>query len=328
MRRRPRILCLGGAVIDRKLQAFQLIRPGTSNPARGTLGFGGVARNVAENLARLGAEVRFASCVGDDPAGSALVDHLAALGVDVGSVRTVKGAATAEYIALLQPDGSLHVAAADMAILDRIYGPLVDEAMASARHADWLFADCNAPAEVLASLAGQARESGIRLALDVISVPKAMRLPLDLTGVACLFLNRDEATALLGGQGDAKAASGEPAALAAALRARGAATVVLTLGADGCMADDGAGPVHVVAAPTAVVDVTGAGDAMIAATLLALGHGLPLAGAVHFGTIIAARTVASPLSVDDTLSPALVDAFLSGETSGPPLLPSAEGPRP
>jgi hypothetical protein len=67
---------------------------------------------------------------------------------------------------------------------------------------------------------------------------------------------------------------------------------------------------------------------MIAATLLALGHGLPLAGAVHFGTIIAARTVASPLSVDDTLSPALVDAFLSGETSGPPLLPSAEGPRP
>ena len=328
MRRRPRILCLGGAVIDRKLQAFQPIRPGTSNPARGTLGFGGVARNVAENLARLGAQVRFASCVGDDPAGAALVAHLAALGVDVGSVRIVEGAATAEYIALLQPDGSLHVAAADMAILDRIYGPLVDEARTAARDADWLFADCNAPAGVLAGLAGHARENGIRLALDVISVPKAMRLPQDLTGVGCLFLNRDEAAALLGGEGDVQSVSGGPAAMAAALRARGAAAVVLTLGADGCLADDGTGPVHVPAASTVVVDVTGAGDAMIAATLLGLGHGLTLASAVHFGAIIAARTVASPLSVDHTLSPALVEAFLAGGMTGLALPPFAEGHRP
>jgi pseudouridine kinase len=322
MRQRPCILCLGGAVIDRKLQALQPFRPGTSNPARATLGFGGVARNVAENLARLGAKVSFASCVGDDPAGSALVDHLAALGVDVGSVRTVRGAATAEYIALLQPDGSLHVAAADMAILDRIYGPLVDEAMAAAHHADWLFADCNAPAEVLASLAAQARDSGIRLALDVISVPKAMRLPSDLTGVGCLFLNRDEAAALLGSREDA------PATMAAALRARGAAAVVLTLGAEGCLADDGAGQIHVPAVSATVADVTGAGDAMIAATLLALGHGQPLAEAVHFGTIIAARTVASPLSVDDTLSPALVEAFLAGEVSGRTLSRFSESQRP
>jgi sugar/nucleoside kinase (ribokinase family) len=67
---------------------------------------------------------------------------------------------------------------------------------------------------------------------------------------------------------------------------------------------------------------------MIAATLLALGHGQPLAEAVHFGTIIAARTVASPLSVDDTLSPALVEAFLAGEVSGQTLSGFSESQRP
>jgi pseudouridine kinase len=326
--RRPRILCLGGAVIDRKLRAVAPILPGTSNPARGTLGFGGVARNVAENLARLGAEVSFASCVGDDPAGAALIAHLAALGVDVSSVLMVEGAATAEYIALLQPDGSLHVAAADMAILDRIYGPLIDDALVSARDVDWLFADCNAPAEVLASLAGEARARGIRLALDAISVPKAVRLPRDLAGIACLFLNHDEAHAVLGGPGGGPAGPADPAAMAAALRARGAAAVVLTLGPDGCLADDGTGPVHVPAAATTVVDVTGAGDAMIAATLLGLGHGLALVQAVRFGTSMAARTVASPLSVDHTLSPALLDAFLSVPASVPTPTLFAESQKP
>ena len=59
-----------------------------------------------------------------------------------------------------------------------------------------------------------------------------------------------------------------------------------------------------------VVDVTGAGDAMIAGTLHGLGRGLTLADAVRVGTRIAARTVASPLSVDAGLSPGLADGFI------------------
>ena len=47
-----RVLCVGAATVDRSFRSLDPIRPGTSNPGASTKGFGGVARNVAENLAR------------------------------------------------------------------------------------------------------------------------------------------------------------------------------------------------------------------------------------------------------------------------------------
>jgi pseudouridine kinase len=301
----PRFLCLGGAVIDRKLRALEPFRAATSNPAHGAINFGGVARNVAENLARLGGRVGLVSCVGDDPSGHALVGHLAALGVDASGVRVIAGASTAEYIALIEPDGTLHVAAADMAVLDNIYGPLVTDTLAAASTADWMFADCNAPTDVLARIIVHARTTGLRLAIDVISTPKARRLPDDLRGVGCLFLNLNEARAVLGSHtSDVKAMAGQ-------LVARGAGMVVLTMGADGALLHDGVQVRHLPVEATKVVDVTGAGDAMIAGTLLGLGRGLDLSAAARLGSHVAARTVASPLSVDPDLSPALADQVIA-----------------
>ena len=46
----PSIICIGGAVLDRKYKAKAELAPGTSNPVSGFRSFGGVARNVTENL--------------------------------------------------------------------------------------------------------------------------------------------------------------------------------------------------------------------------------------------------------------------------------------
>ena len=51
------VLCAGGAVVDRLLHLHAPAVPATSNPARAAASYGGVARNVAENLARLGVDV-------------------------------------------------------------------------------------------------------------------------------------------------------------------------------------------------------------------------------------------------------------------------------
>ncbi|TIW31830.1 MAG: winged helix-turn-helix transcriptional regulator, partial [Mesorhizobium sp.] len=45
-----RMICIGGAVLDRKYHAKKDLIFGTSNPVDGYRSFGGVARNVAENL--------------------------------------------------------------------------------------------------------------------------------------------------------------------------------------------------------------------------------------------------------------------------------------
>ena len=88
------VVCVGGATVDRIYRAQDALRSGTSNPVTSRRGFGGVARNVAESLARLGAKVDLISAVGDDGNGRAMTAHLAELGVNVGHVQVVPGFVT------------------------------------------------------------------------------------------------------------------------------------------------------------------------------------------------------------------------------------------
>jgi pseudouridine kinase len=286
----PLVVCAGGAVADRK---YHLVGPpegGTSNPARGSSAHGGVARNVAENLARLGVPVRLVSRVGDDDAGRALKARLAAAGADVTHVATTPGFDTAEYVAVLDPDGDLVIGVAAMDVFTAISASDLDRALAD--DADWLVLDCNLHPSVLAH--GVA--TGPRVAVDAVSTAKVARLPGDLTGVDVLFCNGDEARAYL------PHPVADDADAAAHLVAAGAAAAVLTCGADGLVVADATGARVHPAVPAEVVDVTGAGDALVAGTVAALIAGRDLDAAAMAGARLAALTVASPESVRSDLA--------------------------
>lgn len=83
--------------------------------------------------------------------------------------------------------------------------------------------------------------------------------------------------------------------------------MVLTRGREGVLVADGRGVCAVPAVPAQVVDVTGAGDALVAGTLLALLAGRSPAEAVGLGTVVAALTVQSEHSVRPDLSARLVE---------------------
>ena len=298
------VVCVGGAVVDRKYLLAAPARPGTSNPATAVLADGGVARNVAENLARLGIAVRLVSAVGDDEGGRGLLAGLADAGVDTSAVAVVPGEGTAEYVAVLTPDGDLELGVAAMAVLGRIGTAQVDAAWPPS---GWVFADTNIGPDVLRHVLDRARAAGggVRVAVDAVSVPKAGRLPPRLDGVDLLFCNADEARALLA---RADARQDDPAELAGALVAAGAAAVVLTRGAQGAVLAQGGHVLAVPAVPAHVVDVTGAGDALVAGTLAGLATGLPPAAAVGRGTLVAALTVAARRTVREDLAAALAAA--------------------
>ncbi|WP_162820495.1 carbohydrate kinase family protein [Microvirga calopogonii] len=304
-----RIVCIGGAAVDRKYRGMATIRPGTSNPVVSERSFGGVARNVAENIARLGIPVSLVSIVGDDDNGRALVQDLNRIGVDTRSVALSDSQATAEYVAVLQPDGELAVGLADMAVLDGITPALLHQIRPDFGSA-WIFADCNLPSATLHELIAAARQQALMLALDAVSTPKVARLPQDLSGIGVFFLNLDEARAYL------DRPEIPPEAAAQALLALGAEQVILTLGSKGLIAADPSGIVTIDAIKAEIVDATGAGDALIAATLVALSRDASLADAARLGTVAAALTVESQVSVRPDLSLALLDSTLSPR-SGP-----------
>src|SRR5713226_870838 len=138
-----KILCIGAAHLDRRARAIAAVVAGSSNPVRLSTGWGGVARNVAETLVRLGASVGLVSRVGADAEADRLIEALAALGIDTGLIARAPGATTASYTALLDPAGELVVGLADMAIYDGMdaafFAPLRPRL---ADHAAW-FVDAN-----------------------------------------------------------------------------------------------------------------------------------------------------------------------------------------
>jgi len=301
---RDRVVCAGNAALDRTFAVKGPVHLATSNPSQVRSSFGGVARNVAENLARLDVPVALATQIGSDAQGRALLEDCAKLGIDVHGVAISPLHPTAEYVAIIDARSELVIGASETEAIDTLTFAMLAPALDADARSAWTFADCNLPAAVLAAVVAQPRAPGHRLAIDAVSIAKVQRLPRDLHGIDVLFVNADEARVLLGEAPPERAL----ADVAQALRARGAAAVVLTQGVAGAIVAQASGSVHVAVTPAECVDVTGAGDALIAGTLYGLLQDEALPLAVRTGTIVAGFTITSPTTVSRDLSRALVDA--------------------
>lgn len=274
-RRRPlRFLCIGGATVDRYYHLPAPAVIGCSNPARGIKSFGGVARNVAEVLVRLGAEARLASVVGEDRPGDDLDAAMRSCGVDTSLVSRRRGARTAEYIAAFH-EGELFSAFADMEVLDTIDPPFIDNVLKSKEHIDGLFADCNLPVPVLVRLREHCGEKRLALAVNTVSTAKSKRLGGSLAGVDLLVTNHAEAQAIVG--------ESEPETTVKEFLKLGAAAVVLSQGASGVQAGENGRLMRILMPGTTIRNVSGAGDALAAGTFLRRLEGAGLYDAVMFG---------------------------------------------
>ena len=284
------VLCIGGACVDRTFNAASPLEFGSSNPVeRARSCFGGVARNVAENLARLGIDVALAAAVGNDAPGAALREELRAAGVGIDLLKTLDGA-TDEYVAVLQR-GELVVGLADMRAAESLSPADLDRIWERVAQTAWLFAECNLTAELLRACFDRKAIARYRLAVDAVSAPKARRLPARLNAVDVLFINEGEARAYLG------ESAADAGSVAEALLARGAQAVVLTQGERGAICAVASGVTTIPAVPAQRVSATGAGDALIAGTLARLIAGNTLREAVSAATQLAARTLESERTV-------------------------------
>lgn len=300
------IVCMGGSNVDRKLRSLAPLRMRTSNPAALRETAGGVARNVAENLARLGLPVHLLTAVGDDPAGRGLLSQLQQLGAQTGGSLQAADAHTGGYTAVLDLSGELVLALAHMELVERMTPDFLRLCAAQRAQAGSLVLDLNLPAASVQLLIEEARSSGQRLSAVAVSQPKMERLPEDLHGLDLLILNRDELQTLSGLRlGSARAWQ----RALEQLRARGLQRLVVTDGAAGLrLAEQGGDLQSMPAAAVPVADVTGAGDAFAAGVCAALHHAPEdLAAACRLGLRLAALT----LQTEHTVHPDLTPEFLS-----------------
>ncbi len=296
-----RVACIGGANVDRKVFLKEAAIVGTSNPVVETTTYGGVVRNIAENLAHLGIAPQLFSIVGDDAAGRALLAQ-AKLSMDTTAVAKTAHYGTGTYSALLQPDGSMFIGLAAMEICDLMDADWVESQRDQLSLCNWLICDCNMMTSGIAALLDLAADQHKKLAIIGVSGPKMRHLPADLGRPTVGVFNVDESQAYF------NTAESDPLQLAALWLAAGFRQIVVTAGADPFVYGEQGGQLYskAVIKTTRVCDVTGAGDAFSSGLLYGLIRGYQLAQAVEFAALNAALTIQSQDSVRADLTEALL----------------------
>lgn len=292
------IVCIGGLNIDRKLRLLAHALAGSSNPCESHETPGGVVRNVAENLARLGLPVALVAAVGDDAGGRMLMEQAAGVGIDTRAVLRLRRHASDSYTAVLAPDGSLELGLASMPLVERLSPWALQASKALRAGAALVVADGNLPTDTWPLLLAEARDSGRPLICVAVSEAKMARLPHDLHGMYMLIMNA----------GELGTVASDPGEAFAALHARGAGCVMVSRGGAGLLlSTPGREPRHWPAPQVDVVDVTGAGDALSAGVCAALlERPDDFDAAARLGLDLAALTLQTEESVHPDLDPSFL----------------------
>ena len=287
------VTVIGGANTDILGFIERRLVPKDSNPGHVRTSAGGVGRNIAENLARLGITTRLVTALGEGPEADVLAAGCAELGIDVRAV-PVKGLAGSRYLAIMDASGDLALAVSDMRALDAVTPAALDVHAAALDDAAVIVLDANLPVETLAHVAG--RWSGTSLFLDTVSVAKAPRASGLLGALHTLKTNELEAAALTG------TAPGAVDTAVTALLAAGAPRVIVTGGIAGALIATASERVRFVPPPATVLSATGAGDAYMAGLVYAELAGFDLTHTAAFSSAMAAVALASELTVSDTIA--------------------------
>jgi len=266
---RPRITIVGSVNLDLVATVEHLPRPGeTLADAELARVPGGKGANQAVAAARLGAEVRFVGCIGDDEHGRLAIRGLEEAGVELSDLRVLPGTPTGVALIFVAREGEnqiVVVPGANRELVPADYG---------LGEADAVLCQLEVPVDAVAAAAEQAR------GLFCLNAAPARRVPDDVLARADLIVANSLELEALG--------SSPLGSLFA-----------LTLGAEGALlVDDGEEVARAVPPRVQAVDGTAAGDAFCACLVVSFLEGRPrdeaLERACAAGAIAASRPGAQP----------------------------------
>lgn len=294
------IICIGGANVDRKYVVKNKLQMGTSNPTTSIQSIGGVARNIAENLGRLGHSVRLLSVVGNDMEYDS-IEKSSSSWMNLFSIEKLSNFTTGTYSAILDTNGEMLFALANMDIYDQLSVDYIKKQETYLVNAQLLIVDMNCPKDVIEYIQTISLGHKIPLAIIPVSSPKMNRMPESLDGIEWLITNRDEAETYFKIQIDNESSWKEAAER---FVEKGIKHVVVTGGSKGVVFAGKNIETKIVPAIQVnnIVDVTGAGDSFVSGTLHAWLEGAEIQEAVQTGMVNASKTLQSPETVRTELT--------------------------
>jgi len=300
------VTAIGGANIDIHGRSHEPLLSRDSNPGSVQVSAGGVARNVAESLARLGVDCRLVSVIGDDDHGQLLMRLCRNAGINTQYVREIASAATSTYLSVLDDSGDMLVGINDMSIMDELKAELLQAQQAMLKQASLGIIDCNLSDAALAWLSDSL--ANVPTFADTVSAIKAPRLRPYLRAVHTLKTSTIEIEALTGlGAGSNK----QLVDIANRLHSEGLERLFVTRGKDGVFystkEDQG---VRKLIRKDPVRNAGGAGDAFLAGLAYSWLQEWPLEDSLQFALAAADITLSHEATSSPALSVAAVNQLL------------------
>jgi pseudouridine kinase len=295
----PYVLVIGAAGIDSKGKAKSPLILGSSTPGFIRVSVGGVARNVAENLARLGTEVILLSAIGPGSNGQRILENAAQAGINTDYLIVSAEHHTSAYIALLDEKGNLVMSVDDMEIMACLTPQIINRRRNLIRNTAMVVFDANLSQATIDSLVKTANRYQVRLCADPTTTTLAGRLTSHLPNLFMVTPNLPEAEVL---SGHSIKDENQAITAARALVNAGVKIAIITLAEEGVVYASARASGHIPAVATELVDSTGASDALTAAVVFGLLNNIPLDESLRLGASAAALTLACTDTVCADLS--------------------------
>ncbi len=192
----PYLVVLGGANVDIVGFTDKPLVLKDSNQGTLKISMGGVGRNIAENLVRLGLKTKLISVIGDDANGQQLKTHAQQIGLDILDSLFLKNQATSVHLAIMDEHNDMALGLSAMRIYDQFSLSFIKKKQAVLKRATCIVLDTNMPKPILDEIV--AKYASKKLFLDAVAGSKALRAKDALPYLHLLKVNRLEAEILSG----------------------------------------------------------------------------------------------------------------------------------
>lgn len=288
------VTVIGGANID--IQGFpnDKLLLNDSNPGKVKVSLGGVARNISENLVKMDIDTKLITTIGDDIYGNKILNECKISGIDMQHSLVLKNRQSSIYLSVLDENGDMKVAIADMDIINEIDISYTRSKSHIIKNSKTIVLDTNLKKEVIEYIV--ANFKGIDFFIDTVSTAKAKKIR-DLIGYFhTIKPNRIEAEVLTGFKID------NEESIKRAIQYfidHGVKRVYISLGEKGVYCGNEERIEYLPSPKIKVINVTGAGDAFMAGLVYSYLNDLSLKESAKFS--MAASLLA--ISHENTINP-------------------------
>lgn len=279
-----------------------------SNPGSILFSPGGVGRNIAENLARIGFPVKLLSVVGDDINGRELIESCSNAGIDINRIKTSSRGRTSVYLSIQDDHGDMISAISDMSVISELDVQYLEKNHRIIQNASLLVLDANLPVQTIHHLTEKYQEKEIFI--DTVSTAKAPKFLPVINRIHTIKPNKLEAEILTGIT--IKDRSSAEKALDRFME-MGVKRVFLSMGTSGVFYRDREQTIHYENRKMEAVNTTGAGDAYTAALAYSFVKGFSPAKTLAFSSAASTMTLMCKHSINREISSTKIEEMIKGE---------------